>query len=122
MNKTRLSLLYLGSYLVLIGLGLLLVPQATLKILQSNRSYDDVMPRVAGMLMSGLGLSIFGMIRARSSELYPATLFMRLYFIACFVVFYLITRDPMFLVLIAIVGLGLVLTLTSYLLDRKSSK
>jgi hypothetical protein len=122
MNKTRLSLFYLGSYLVLIGLGLLLVPEGTLRILQSNRSYDNVMPRVAGMLMSGLGFSIFGMIRARSSEQYPATLFMRVYFIACFVMFYVMTRDPMFLVLIGIVGLGLVLTLTSYLLDRKSSK
>jgi hypothetical protein len=47
------------------------VPRETLKILQSNGDYGDVFPRVAGMLMSGLGLSIFGMIRARSYELYP---------------------------------------------------
>lgn len=71
--------------------------------------------------MSGLGLSIFGMIRTRSSELYPATLFMRVYFIACFVAFYAMTRDPLFLVLIGIVGLGLILTLSSYLLDREGS-
>jgi len=122
MHRTRLSLFYLGSYLVLIGLGLLLVPHATLKILQSNRDYDDVITRVAGMLMSGLGLSVFGMVRAHSYQQYPATLFMRVYFIACFVVFYLMTRNPMFVVLTAVVGLGLVLTLTSYLLDRKSSK
>ena len=122
MNKTRLSLFYLGTYLVLIGLGLLFAPHGTLKILQSNRDYDDVFPRIAGMLMSGLGLSIFGMIRARSSELYPATLLMRVYFIVCFIAFYAMTRDPLFLVLIGIVGLGLVLTLSSYLLDRKSSK
>ena len=121
MNKTRLSLFYLASYLVLIGLGLLLAPHGTLKILQSNRHYDDIFVRIAGMLMSGLGLSIFGMIRARAFELYPATLFMRVYFIACFVAFYTMTRDPLFLVLIGIVGLGLVLTLSSYLLDRKSS-
>jgi uncharacterized protein YjeT (DUF2065 family) len=93
MNKTRFSLFYLGSYLVLIGLGLLFAPHGTLKILQSNGSYGDVFPRVAGMLMSGLGLSIFRMIRACSSELYPATLFKRVYFIACFVAFYVTTRD-----------------------------
>ena len=121
MNKTRLSLFYLGSYLVLIGLGLLFAPHGTLKILQSNRHYDDIFVRIAGMLMSGLGLSIFGMIRANAFELYPATLFMRVYFISCFVAFYAMTRDPLFLVLIGIVGLGLVLTLGSYLLDRKSS-
>jgi hypothetical protein len=61
------------------------------------------------------------MIRARASELYPATLFMRVYFIVCIVAFYTMTRDPFFLVLAAIVGLGLALTLASYLVDRKTS-
>jgi hypothetical protein len=121
MDKTRISLFYLGSYLVIIGIGLLLAPHQTLKILQSNGDYGDVFPRVSGMLMSGLGLSIFGMIRARSHEQYPATLFIRAYFIACILVFYAMTRDPLFLILIAIVGLGLVLTLSSYLLDRRNS-
>ena len=121
LNKTRLSLFYLGSYLVLIGLGLLFAPDRTVKILQSNRHYDDIFVRIAGMLMSGLGLSIFGMIRARAFELYPAALVMRMYFIACFVALYAMTCDPVFLVLIGIVGLGLALTLSSYLLDRKSS-
>ena len=121
MNKTRLSLYYLGCYLVLIGVGLLLAPHETLRILQSDREYGDVFPRVAGMLMSGLGLSIFGMIRARSLKQYPATMFMRVYFIACFVAFYVTTRDPLFLVLIGIVGLGLVLTLAAYLRDRTAA-
>ena len=120
MNRTRLSLFYLGSYLAIIGFVLQLAPRGTLKILQSNADYGDVFPRVAGMLMSGLGLSIFGMIRARSSDLYPATLLIRVYFIACIVAFYAMTDDPLFLVLVGIVGLGLVLTLGSYLLDRKS--
>lgn len=121
MNRTRASLFYLGFYLAVIGFGLLLVPQRTLKILQSNGDYGDVFPRVAGMLMSGLGLSIFGMIRTRSSELYSATLLIRVYFIVCIVTFYTMTGDPLFLVLVGIVGLGFVLTLSSYLLDRKSS-
>jgi hypothetical protein len=69
-----------------------------------------VFPRVAGMLMSGLGLSIFGMIRARSQQQYPATLLIRTYFIICIVGFYLMPSDPFFLALIAIVGLGFVPT------------
>jgi hypothetical protein len=121
MQRTRLSLFYLGSYLSIIGAGLLFAPHGTLKILQSSGDYGDVFPRVAGMLMSGLGLSIFGIIRARSSELYPATLLIRAYFIACIVAFYAMTRDSFFLVLVGIVGLGLVLTLGSYLVDRRSS-
>ena len=120
MKKTRLSLFYLGSYLTIIGLGLLLAPHGTLKLLLSNGDYGDVFPRVAGMLMSGLGLSVFGMIRARSSELYPATLLMRVYFIACIVAFYAMTGDPLFLVLVGIVGIGFGLTLFSYLTDRRN--
>ena len=121
MRKTRLSLFYLGSYLLIIGLGLLLAPHETLTILQSTGDYGEVFPRVSGMLMSGMGLSIFGMIRARSYDLYPATLFIRVYFVACILTFYERTRDPLFLVLTAVVGLGFVLTLSAYLLDRKGS-
>ena len=120
MKKTRLSLFYLGSYLTIIGLGLLVAPHDTLKLLLSNGDYGDVFPRVAGMLMSGLGLSVFGMIRARSSELYPATLLMRVYFIACIAAFYAMTGDPLFLILVGIVGLGFGLTLFSYLTDRRN--
>ena len=123
MKKTRLSLFYLGSYLTIIGLGLLLAPHDTLKLLLSNGDYGDVFPRVAGMLMSGMGLSVFGMIRAHASDLYPATLtlLMRVYFIACIVAFYAMTFNPFFLVLIAIVSIGFVLTLSAYLLDRRST-
>jgi hypothetical protein len=109
----------LGSYLFLIGLGLLFAPHATLKILQSNQDYGNIFPRVAGMLMSGLGMAVFGIIIARSVQQYPATLFIRLYFIVCCVVFYTMTRDPLFLVMIDIVGIGFVLTLTTFLFDRK---
>jgi hypothetical protein len=119
MKKTRLSLLYLGSYLVLIGLGLLFAPDSTLRLLLSNAEYGDVFPRVAGMLMSGLGFSVFGIIRVGVPELYPATIIIRIYFLICLAVFYRMTSDTLFLVLILIVGLGLVLTLSCHLLDRR---
>jgi hypothetical protein len=80
-----------------------------------------VFPRFAGMFMSGMGLSVFGMIGAHASDLYPATLLMRVYFIACIIAFYTMTYDPFFLVLIAIVGLGFAITLSAYLLDRRST-
>ena len=121
MNKTRLSLLYLGSYLVLIGLGLLFAPEGTLRLLQSNAEYGDVFPRVAGMLMSGLGFSVFGIFRAGVPKLYPATIIIRMYFLACLAMFYWMTTDPLFLALIVIVGIGFVWTLASHLIDRKRS-
>ena len=112
-------MLYLGSYLVLIGLGLLFAPDSTLRLLQSNVEYGDVFPRVAGMLMSGLGFSVFGIFRAGVPKLYPATIIIRMYFLACLAAFYWMTTDPLFLVLILIVGIGLVLTLSAHLLDRR---
>jgi hypothetical protein len=119
MDKTRLSLLYLGSYLVLIGMGLLFAPDSTLRLLQSHAEYGDVFPRVAGMLMSGLGFSVFGIFRAGVPELYPATIIIRTYFLACLAAFYWMTTDPLFLVLILIVGVGFVLTLSAHVLDRR---
>jgi hypothetical protein len=105
--------------LTLIGLGLLFLPDKTLWLLQSNGEYGDIFPRVAGMLMSGLGMSVFGIIRAGVPELYPATIFIRGYFLVCLAVFYWMSTDPLFLVLIVIAGIGLALTLIFHVLDRR---
>jgi hypothetical protein len=104
---------------MLIGLSLLVAPDKTLKLLLSNGDYGTIFPRIAGMLMSGLGISVFGIIRARVPELYPATLLIRVYFLVCLAVFYWMTTDPLFLVLSLIVGIGFVLTLSAHLLDRR---
>jgi len=52
--------------------------------------------------MSGLELSVFGMIRVDSPELYPATLFIRVYFIPCIVAFYAMTDFPSFRLLLGL--------------------
>lgn len=90
-----------------------------LQLLLSNGDYGDVFPRVAGMLLTGLGLTVVGIIRTRSEALYPATLVIRTFFLICLVVFYAMTSDPFFLVVSAVVGLGFVLTGLSYLSDRR---
>jgi hypothetical protein len=118
MHKTRLSLFYLGSYLALIGLGLLFVPAETLKLLQSNSDYGDVFPRIAGMLMIGLSISVLGVIRARAEALYPGTLLVRAFFLACIAVFYWRTSDPLFVIMFVIVGLGFALTASAFLVDH----
>jgi hypothetical protein len=110
--------LYLASYLTLIGFGLLFLPDKTLRLLQSNAEYGNIFPRIAGMLMSGLGLAVFGIIRVGVPALYPVTLFIRGYFLVCLACFYGMTTDPLFLVLLVIVGIGFVLTLSAHLRDR----
>jgi hypothetical protein len=121
LSRTRLSLYYLAGYLLIIGLGLLFAPDRTLHLLDSNGHYGEVFPRLTGMLMSGLGLNIAGMIRARTQALYPATLVVRGYFVLCLVVFYWLAQDPFFLVLLGIVLVGMVLTMSSYVRDSRRS-
>ena len=121
MNRTRRSLYYLAGYLLAGGFGLLLFPTETLRILLSNSDYGEIFPRLAGMLMSGLGLTILGIILARVEVLYPATLMVRSYFVVCLLFLFWMSRDPMFLVILGVVGLGMVLTLTSYRFDREQA-
>jgi len=118
MERARKSLYYLAGYLLVIGFALLLVPDLTLRLLLSKGHYGDVFPRLAGMLMSGLGMTVAGILRARAQVLYPATLAVRLYFIVCLIGLYWTSQDPMFLVILGVVLVGVALTLTSYLIDR----
>jgi len=48
----QLTFVYLSSYLLVGGLGLLVVPTLTLRLLLSNGSYGDVMPRLAAFSCS----------------------------------------------------------------------
>jgi hypothetical protein len=118
MNRTRLSLHYLYGYLIVIGLALLFFPKEGLRLLLSNGDYGDVMPRFARMLMAGLGMNIFGIVLSRAETLYPRTLLVRAFFLVCITTFYAMTRDPFFLVLLAVVGFGFVWTGLSYLSER----
>jgi len=55
------------------------------------------------------------------AALYPSTLVLRSVFLAGFLGFYLHTRDPLFLVVLGVVGLGVLMTGTSYWLDLSRS-
>jgi len=120
MERTRLSLFYLVGYLILGGVMLLFAPLFSLKLLFSNGVYGTIFPRVVGMLFIGLGFIIFQIIRLRVSSLYFSTLVVRSFFVICFFSFYLLNRDPFFLILSVIVGVGIALTTTSYMLDRQN--
>jgi uncharacterized protein YjeT (DUF2065 family) len=118
MNRTRLSLYYLASYLWGGGIGLLIAPQLSATLLQSNANYPDVMLRTLGMFMIVLGIIVTQIIRHRIAILYSVTLITRVFICICFIAFFFIVRDPFFLVLLGIVGLGLLLTGTSYFVEK----
>ena len=120
MTRTRFSLFYLAGYLIPAGLLLLLAPTFSTRLLLSNGDYGNVFPRLAGMLLIGLGILVVQIIRLRLDQLYTTTVAIRLFFVVCLVVFYAMSQDPFFLVLVAIVGFGLIFTAISYYLDRQS--
>ena len=119
MNKTRLSLYYPATYLTIAGLSLLVAPQFSLKLLLSNGDYGDVFPRVAGLMILGLGLIVIQVIRLRQEQLYSTLWAIRLLFCIGWLGLYFYTRDPYFLVLLAIVGVGFIWTGINLLQERK---
>ena len=118
MNRTRLSLYYLAGYLLTGGAGLMLAPRLAATLLLSNTEYSVVMLQALGMFMVGLAVLVVRIIRQRIAVLYPTTLLVRLFFCVCLLFFYFTTRNPFFIVLFCIVALGVLLTGTSYLIER----
>jgi uncharacterized protein YjeT (DUF2065 family) len=122
MNRTRLSLYYLASYLVGGGACFLLLPQLSATLFQSNGSYPDVMLRAIGMFMVALGFIVIQIIRHRAEAFYLTTLMVRAFICAGLIAFFLMVKDPLFLVLLVIVVSGMLFTGYNYLRERSMSK
>jgi hypothetical protein len=121
MRRTNLSLYYLAGYLIPAGTLLLLVPEFATKLLLSNRTYDYAPFRLVGILLIGLGILVVQIIRYRLQVLYPTTVLIRLLISATLIGLYAQTSDPFFLVVLAVVVVGIVLTATSFVLDRRAA-
>lgn len=121
-TKTRLSLFYLVTYLFVTGVGLLFAPQLSLKLLLSTGHYENTFVQFTGAFMIALSMVVAQIIRHRVEVLYPTTLFVRTFFIVVIVALYLQTNDPLFLIVLAVVGVGIALTTTAFLLDRRAGQ
>ncbi len=121
MRRTRLSLYYLAGYLLFAGVALIAAPTFALKLLQSNGSYGEVLPRLLGVVLFALGVFVAQVQRLGIAQLYTTTLAVRAVILAVLVWLFASSSDPLFLVLLGIVGLGVVITGTSYLLDRRAA-
>jgi hypothetical protein len=102
----RLTFVYLASYLLIGGGSLIVAPGLTLRLLMSNGDYGDVMPRLFGLFMFILGV-IFLFVRARDYRYYFYTIVARCFIATVMTALYFYARDPLFLVLDAIVLIGL---------------
>src|SRR5215510_7796008 len=103
----RLTFIYLASYLLVGGLGFLLMPELTLRLLLSNGSYGDVMPRLVGTFMVALGGVILQFVWAHDYRYYRYTIIARIFIFVAMTALYFKSLDPLFLVLDAIVLVGL---------------
>jgi uncharacterized protein YjeT (DUF2065 family) len=119
MHRTHLSLFYLAGYLLPAGLLLLTVPEFARKLLLSNREYDDAPFRLVGVLLIVLGIIIVQIIRHRIEALYTTTVVARILISLTLIGIYVETADPFFLVILAIVVVGIALTSWSYVTDRR---
>ncbi len=120
MNRTRLSLLYLAGYLLPTGLGLYFAPQFFMKLLLSNGQYSDAFPQFSGILLVGLGILVVHVILYGGPVWYRGTLIVRLVLWTGILGIWLKSRDPLFLVVLGVLGFGIVLTGTFYFLDHKN--
>ena len=122
MPKTRRTLYYLATYLTLTGLALLFAPQFTLKLLFANHEYADAFVEFSGVLMIGLAIVVMNVIKYGNRIWYRVTLMARIPMWICTVGLYLRTRETFFVVVLCVLGLGIVLTGSAYLAERKKSE
>ncbi|HEY8085150.1 MAG TPA: hypothetical protein VIE69_06065 [Methylophilaceae bacterium] len=118
--KTRLSLYYLAFYLFFTGVGLLFAPQFSLKLLFSNGHYDNAFVEFTGAFMIAISIIVSQIIRHSITVLYPTTLVVRVFFIVVIIMLYIQTYDPLFLVVLAVVSLGVLLTAVAFVAERNA--
>jgi uncharacterized protein YjeT (DUF2065 family) len=103
------------------GIALIVAPSIALKLLFATGHYGDVMPRLLGVVLLALGIVIVQIIRHQVEVLYTTTLIVRVFIMVVLAGLLIYSGDPLFISLMVVVGLGMVLTGTSYLIDRRAS-
>lgn len=121
MQRTKKSLYYLAGYLIPVGLSLMLFPLQLIKLLFSTREYDDLWPRLVGVLLLSLGIMIVQFIRMNVEKMYTTTMIVRSIIAPWALGIYFYSKDPVFLVVAGVVGSGLLLTSVAYARDRKEA-
>lgn len=116
---TRLSLIYPASVLFLAGIGLFAAPHRVLPLLGSPLGFDLLGFQLAGMFMVVLSIFVAQTVRHAWSAMYVWTVYLRLGMATCFAWLFIRTEDPVFIVLIGILSVGIALTLVGIAIDRR---
>jgi uncharacterized protein YjeT (DUF2065 family) len=121
MKLTWLTLFYETGYLLIAGIFLLTVPETAFKLLFSNTSYGDVLPRLFGTVLFAIGSVFVQIVRMHIEELYTTTIVVRIPLMAVNLWLFYYSGNPLFMTLFVIVTFGVVLTVTGYVLDRRNN-
>lgn len=120
MKRTWLSLFYETGYLLVAGVFLLAAPDTAFNLLFSDTSYGDVLPRLLGTVLLSIGAIFVQIVRMHIEELYTTTIVVRVPLMAVNLWLFSYSGNPLFLTLFVIIALGVVLTVTGYVLDQRS--
>ena len=90
-------------------------------MLLANVEYDPIAMRFSGVFVLGLAIIVLQTIRLRLAALYPTLIIVRLVFCAIYVLMFVQTRNPFFLVVLGIVGAGVVASSVGYARDRSAA-
>ncbi len=79
------------------------------------------MVRIMGTFLLALAIVVVQIIRLQATQLYFTSVLLRVWVLTAFTAFYVVYRDPMLLILVAIIGFGVVLTMLVCVTERKSA-
>jgi hypothetical protein len=115
----RIAFIYLVSYLSIAAIGFGLFPALTFKLFLSNGDYGVILPRLLGAMMGVLSFLLFMIYRNGDWQKYsPFTMMARTPLVLFIFYLYYLSRDPMFLIVNAIILVGLVTTAVGTVLQR----
>lgn len=122
MKWSRISLCYLATYLIVTGIGFLLAPEWSLRVLLARGKYSEPFVQFVGSFMVALGTLVSQIVRFRLEVLYRITVLIRLFFLVVIAWLYKSTNDRLFLIIFGVVALGVTLTSTGIFLDSKTRR
>jgi len=119
----RIAFVYLISYLAVAALGFGLFPALTLELFLSTGDYGEILPRLLGAMMGVLSFLLFMIYRKGDWQKYsPFTMMARTPLVLFIFYLYYLSGDPMFLIINAIILVGLVTTAVGTTLHRREQE
>lgn len=111
MKLKKIAFVYLISYLGVAAIGFALLPALTFKLFLSTGDYGEILPRLLGAMMGVLSFLLLMIYRQGDWPKYsPFTMMARAPLVLFIFYLYYLSGDRMFLIINAIVLVGLVTT------------